>query len=176
MTRYSIDVLHDIPFAATVAVDAAHLEEACRLAIDEAYRIDNWKSGDASEPYILDIAAAADDPSEPGPAVPLPVPDAYTRDGPPPTIAIDPDSPPGAMEVSGGTVRVRFVHPSFAVTTHLSDPPPPPASKPVVTVAKRPDGTPHISVTGGTVHVRVTGWENPAMGPPPSRRRRTNGR
>ena len=62
------------------------------------------------------------------------------------------------MDVTGGTVRIRFVDDAATVTTEVSDPPPPPGNKPVVTVSPRPDGAPEVTVTGGKAIVRVKGW------------------
>ena len=44
------------------------------------------------------------------------------------------------------------------MTTELSDPPPPPGNKPVVTVTRQDNGTPGIEVRGGRAIVRVEGW------------------
>ncbi len=57
-----------------------------------------------------------------------------------------------------GTVRFRFVNAAATVITELSDPPPAPQNKPVVTVKRRPDGAPDIMVQGGKAIVRVEGW------------------
>ena len=48
----------------------------------------------------------------------------------------------------------------------LSDPAPPPGARPVVTVARRPDGTPDVSVAGAAAHARIVGRNGP--NPPPS--------
>ena len=167
MTRYDIDLLYDLAYGATVTVEADSVEEACRLAIAKADETEAWKSTDhASDAYVHEIHAT-DRPEPPyGDATPVPVPDAYTRDRPPPTITLQGEPPPGSLEVSGGTVRIRLAHPRFAVTSELTDPPPPPGARPVVTVARRSDGTPDVSVSGGGAHVRMIGWNDPH--PPPS--------
>ena len=67
--------------------------------------------------------------------------------------------PPGVVEVTRGTVHLRFVDPAATVTTEVSDPPPPPGNKPVVTVRPRPDRAPEVEVAGGKAIVRVQGWE-----------------
>ena len=68
--------------------------------------------------------------------------------------------PPGGVEVTGGTVRLRFVDdPAATVTAEASDPPPPPGNKPVVIVRPRPDGAPDVEIRGGKAIVRVQGWE-----------------
>lgn len=159
MTRYDIDLLYDVAYGASVTVEADSAEEACRLAIAKADATEAWKSTDhASDAYVHEILAT-DRPEPPyGDATPVPVPDAYTRDGPPPTITLYGELPPGSLEVTDGRVRLRFLHPRFAVTSELTDPAPPPGAKPVVTVARRHDGTPGVTVSGGGAHVRIVGW------------------
>ena len=98
-------------------------------------------------------------------ATPVPVPDAYTRDVPPPIVTIYGELPPRSVEVSDGTLQLRFVHPRFAVTSELTDPAPPGRARPVVTVARGHDGTPDVSVSGGGAHVRIVGWNDPDAPP-----------
>lgn len=162
MTWFDIDLLYDVSFAANVTVEADSVEDACRLAIEKADEMEVWKSTDHASDAYVDEILATDRPAPPyGDATPVPVPDAYTRDGPPPTITLHGEPPPGALEVSGGAVRLRIVHPGFAATNELTDPPPPPGAKPLVTVSRRPDGTPDVSVPGGAAHVRIVGWNDP---------------
>ena len=163
MTRYTVCVAYDVSYAATVTVEADTPEDACQRAIDKADDLEAWKSTDhASDAYIVEIAGTFDPGTGAQETVPLPIPDPYTRDGPPPTITFRGEQPPGSLEVTDGTVRFRFDRPGFAVTTEASDPPPPPGNKPLVTISRRPDGTPAVSVTGGKAHVRVTGWDDSA--------------
>ena len=89
----------------------------------------------------------------------LPVPDEFREKGTPPLVTLDPDCPHGTLEVTRGTVRFRFVNAAATVTTELSDPPPAPQNKPVVTVKRRPDGAPDILVQGGKAIVRVEDWQ-----------------
>ena len=70
--------------------------------------------------------------------------------------------PPGGIEVTGGTVRIRFAGSDPAngtVTMELSDPPPPPANKPLVVIERGPGGAPHVTVAGGKALVRLAGWD-----------------
>ena len=166
MTWYQIDLLYDVCFGATVCVEAPDVDDACHRAIEEAGELEAWKSRDhASDPYIREILEV-DRPEPPYSAcTALPIPDPYTRDGPPPMVTVSADSPPGSIAISGGTVRLRLIHSSFAIARDISDPPSPPGNKPVVTVARRPDGTPDITVANGDAHVRVTGWDGPAHSP-----------
>ncbi|MCY4547693.1 MAG: hypothetical protein OXC28_04940 [Defluviicoccus sp.] len=165
MTSYEINLLYDVCFGATVTVEADSVEETCRLAIEQPDDAEAWKSTDhASDAYVHEILAT-DRPEPPyGDATPVPVPEAYTRDGPPPTVTLYGEPPPGSVEVSDGTVRLRFVHPRFAVTRELPDPAPPAGARPVVTVARRHDGTPDVSVSGAA-HVRIVGWNDPDAPP-----------
>ena len=64
-------------------------------------------------------------------------------------------SPPGSIEVSGGAVRLRFVDHTGTVTTEVSDPPPPAANKPLVTVSLDARGKPQVEVRNGRAHVRI---------------------
>ena len=41
----------------------------------------------------------------------------------------------------------------------LSDPPPPPANKPLVVIERGPGGAPHVTVAGGKALVRLAGWD-----------------
>ena len=90
----------------------------------------------------------------------LPVPARFTERGEPPLVTLTGPRPPGGIEVTGGTVRIRFVDEASAgtVTTEVSDPPPPPAIKPVVTVRRGVDGAPSVDVTGGKAVIRLEGW------------------
>ena len=87
------------------------------------------------------------------------MPARFTERGEPPVVTLTGPRPPGGVEVTGGTVRIRFVDPAATVTTEVSDPPLPPGNKPVVTVRPRPDGAPDIEIAGGKALVRLQGWE-----------------
>ena len=162
MTAYTIQLGHALYYGATVSVEAGTVEEACRRAIDEADNREAWRSTDhVSDSYVLAIVEEAGaEPSEHAVA-PIPVPDAYREHGPPPVLTLFGETPPAAMRLEGGTLRIRFETPERAVETEITDPPPPPGSKPTVTVTRRPDGTPDISVRGGTARLIVTGWDAP---------------
>ncbi len=163
MTRYTVDLAYDVAYAARVTVDADTIDDACQLAIDKADELSAWKSSDyVSDSYVTEICETGHRHADAAEPVALPVPDAYLRDGPPPTITFRGEQPPASLQVSDGTVRLRFDHPGFAVTTEFQDPPTPPGNKPFVTVSKRPDGTPDIAVTQGKAHVRVIGWDTGA--------------
>ena len=59
-------------------------------------------------------------------------------------------------------MRIRFAEPAGTVTTEISDPPPPPDVRPLVTVRPRADGAPDVTVTGGKARVRILGWDGSA--------------
>lgn len=88
----------------------------------------------------------------------LPVPEKFTESGAPPLVTLTGPRPPGGVEVTGGTVRIRFQDNAGTVTTEVSDPPPPPTNKPMVTVTRRADGAPDVSVRGGKAVVSIQGW------------------
>ena len=71
------------------------------------------------------------------------------------TVTLATLGPPGTIEVSGGTVRLCFVERAGTVTAEVTDPPPPPANKPVVTVRRRADGAPDVTVQHGKALVRI---------------------
>ena len=52
------------------------------------------------------------------------------KKGEPPLVTLTGPRPPGGVEVTGGTVRIRFVDRAATMTTEVSDPPPPPATSP----------------------------------------------
>ena len=56
---------------------------------------------------------------------------------------------PGSIDVSGGTVRLRFVEDAGSVTAEVCEPPPLPANKPVVTISLDARGKPHVQIQHG---------------------------
>ena len=145
--------------ANTVSVEAETLEEALEKAIEVANQDPNWKSVDHCSSTFVDAYCMGRDEDPWDRDKSLPVPARFTERGEPPVVTLTGPRPPGGVEVTGGTVRLRFADPAATVTTEVSDPPPPPGSKPVVVVRRRPDGTPDIEVTGGKAIVRLQGWE-----------------
>ena len=166
MTSYTVQLAYPAYFTAIVAVDADSLDEACRQAITCADADDAWKSSDhVGDIHVSAICEGAGARPWATDATRLPVPDEFREEGAPPLVTLDPNCPHGTLEVTRGAVRFRFVNAAATVTTELTDPPPPPQNKPVVTVKRRPDGTPDIMVQGGKAIVRVEGWQqDPAPG------------
>ena len=145
--------------ANTVSVEAETLEEALKKAIEVANQDPNWKSVDHCSSTFVDAYCMGRDEDPWDRDKSLPVPARFTERGEPPVVTLTGPRPPGGVEVTGGTVRLRFADPAATVTTEVSDPPPPSGSKPVVVVRRRPDGAPDIEVTRGKAIVRFQGWE-----------------
>ncbi len=160
MTRYTVQAGYAAYHYAIVSVEAGSIEDACCAAIEQADAAESWKSSDhVGDAFVAAACEGTDAMPWSGPVSVLPVPDEFSEHGPPPLVTLTGPRPPGGVEVTGGTVRIRFVDDAATITTQVSDPPPPPASKPLVTVRPRPDGAPDIEVRGGKALVRVEGWE-----------------
>ena len=159
MTWHTVQAAYSGYFANTVSVEAETPEEALAKAIEAANDDPNWKSVDHCTSTFVDAYCVGRDEDPWDRDKTLPVPARFTERGEPPLVTLSGPRPPGAVEVTGGTVRVRFVDPAATVTTEVCDPPPPPDSKPVVIVRRRSDGAPDIEVRGGKAIVRVQGWE-----------------
>ena len=143
-------------YGATVTVEAETLEKAIPAAIRYADDNERWKdTGHASDAYAVAACEAADADPWDGPLSALPIPDRFTERGAPPVVTLTPLGPSGSIEVSGGTVRLRFIDDAGTVTAEVSDPPPPPANKPVVTVSLDARGKPHVTVEHGKARVRI---------------------
>ena len=158
MTWFTVQAGYAGYFANTVSVEADTLDEALEKAIEVANQDPNWKSVDHCGPTFIDSCCMGRDEDPWDRNANLPVPARFTEKGEPPLVTLTGPRPPGGVEVTGGTVRVRFVDDAATVTTEVSDPPPP-GSKPVVTVRPRPDGAPEVEITRGKAVVRIEGWE-----------------
>ena len=159
MTWYTVQASYPTWYANTVSVEAGTPEEALEKAIEAANDDPNWKSLDHCGRTHVDACCMGRDEDPWDRDNSLPVPARFTEKGEPPVVTLTGSRPPGGVEVTGGTVRVRFADPAATVTTEVSDPPPPPGSKPVVVVRPRSDGAPRVEVTGGKAIVRIEGWE-----------------
>ena len=107
----------------------------------------HWKSVDQASQTFIEALAKGEDADPWGDTV-LPVPDRFTEKGEPPVVTLTGLRPPGGIEVTGGTVRIRFVEHAGTVTTEAADPPAPPGNKPLVTIGRRTDGAPDVTVSG----------------------------
>ena len=159
MTWYTVQAAYAGYFANTVSVEANSLDEALENAIEAANQDPNWKSVDHCGATFVDTCCIGRDEDPWDDDKSLPVPARFTEKGEPPLVTLTGPRSPGGVEVTGGTVRIRFVDDAATVTTEVSDPPPPPGNKPVVTVRRRPDGAPEIEVTRGKAIVRIEGWK-----------------
>ena len=159
MTWYTVQASYPAYYANTVSVEAKTLEEALEKAIEAANDDPHWKSLDHCGPTHVDTYCMGRDEDPWDDDKSLPVPARFTERGEPPVVTLTGPRPPGGLEVTGGTVLIRFVDDAATVTTEVSDPPPPPGSKPVVTVRRDANGTPAVDVRGGKAIVRVQGWE-----------------
>ena len=159
MTWYTVQASYAAYYGNTVSVEAETLEEALEKAIEAANDDPNWKSLDHCGRTHVDACCMGRDEDPWDGDKSLPVPARFTEQGEPPVVTLTGPRPPRGVEVTGGTVRIRFVDNAATVTTEVSDPPPPPGNKPVVIVRRRSDGAPDIEVRGGKAIVRVQGWE-----------------
>lgn len=158
MTWFTVQCGCPAYYGNTVSVEADTLEEALEKAIEKANDDPGWKSVDHCGPTFIDACRVGRDEDPWDRDASLPVPARFTEKREPPVVTLAGAGPPGGIEVSGGTVRIRFQDSATTVTTEVSDPPPPTGSKPLVTVRPRPDGAPHVEVRGGRTVVRVEGW------------------
>ena len=157
MTRpWTIALAYARYWGATVTVQAESLEEAIPAAIRAADESERWKDSDhASDPYCIAAREGADADPWDGPASALAIPDRFTERGAPPVVTLTGPNPPGSIEVSGGTVRLRFVDATSTITAEVSDSPPPATNKPLVMVSLDARGKPHVEVRNGRAHVRI---------------------
>ena len=143
-------------FADPFTVEAETLEEALEKAVENAHA--DRRPDFRCRRVFVDDVREGNDPRDPD--AEWPVPDRFTERGEPPLITLtDPGrAGGGAVEVSRGRVLLRFETPGATLTNELSDPPRPPRNKPLVTIRRRADGAPDVTVTGGRARVRILGY------------------
>ena len=158
---WTVQCGHTARFANTVIVEAETLEEALEKAVEAANDDDDWRStGDCSGIFVGAVCEGVHtDPGDPDAA--WPIPDRFTERGEPPVLTLtDPCLPgAGAIEVSGGRVLLRFKTPDATITSELVDPPHPPGNKPLVTIRRRDDGAPDVTVTGGRARASIIDFQ-----------------
>ena len=165
MTHYTVCCGYASHYHNTVTVEADSLDEALEKAIELAGDDPHWKSVDqASQTFVEALAEGMD--ADPWGDTAIPVPDLFSEKGEPPVVTLTALRPPGGIEVSGGTVRIRFVEDAGTVTTEVTDPPAPPGNKPLVTIGRRADGAPDVTVSGGRARVLIL--DPGDTGPPPA--------
>ena len=154
MTHYTVCCGYASHYHNTVTVEADTLDEALEKAIEQAGDDPHWKSVDqASQTFVEALAEGMD--ADPWGDTALPVPDRFTEKGEPPVITLTGLRPPGGIEVAGGTVRIHLIEDAGTVTTEAADPPAPPGNKPLVTIGRRADGAPDVTVSGGRARVVI---------------------
>ena len=152
---WTVQVGYNAHHCNTVTVEADTLEEALEKAIGTANEDpEGWKStGHVTDSYVdACCEGSAGDPWGEGA---LPVPARFSEHGEPPVVTLAGPVPPGAVQVSGGRVTVRFETEAGTIAAEMRDPPLPPRNKPLVTVSVAPDGKPRVEVTGGSARVRI---------------------
>ena len=160
MTYFTVCCGYASHYHNTVTVEADTLDEALEKAIEQAGDDPHWKSVDQASQTFVDAVAEGEDADLCDAAIAIP--DRFTQNGEPPVVTLTGPRPPGGIEVAGGTVHIRFATSAPAngtVTMELSDPPPPPANKPLVVIERGPGGAPHVTVAGGKALVRLAGWD-----------------
>ena len=164
MTHYTVCCCFASHYHNTVTVEAGTLDEALENAIEQASDDSYWKpSGDCGPTFVEALAEGED--ADPWGDTAIPVPDRFTQNGEPPVVTLTGLRPPGGIEVTGGTVRIRFVEYAGTVTTEITNPPAPPGNKPLVTVARRADGAPDVAVSGGRARVVILDPGNNGLPP-----------
>ena len=164
MTHYTVCCGYASHYHNTVTVEADTLDAALEKAIEQAGDDPHWKSVDQASQTFIEALAKGEDADPWGDTV-LPVPDRFTEKGEPPVVTLTGLRPPGGIEVTSGTVRIRFVEDAGTVTTEVAGPPAPPGNKPLVTVRRRTDGAPDVTVSEGRARVLIL--DPGDTGPPP---------
>ena len=164
MTHYTVCCGYASHYHNTVTVEAVTLDEALEKAIEQAGDDPHWKSVDQASQTFIEALAEGED-ADPRGDTAIPVPDRFTQNGEPPVVSLTGLRPPGGIEVAGGTVRIRFVEDDGTVTTEVTDPPAPPGNKPLVTIGRRADGAPDVTVSGGRARVLILDPGDPGQTP-----------
>ena len=154
MTHYTVCCGYASHYHNTVTVEADTLDAALEKAIEQAGDDPHWKSADYCGPTFVEALAEGMD-ADPWGDTAIPVPDRFTEKDEPPVVTLTGLRPPGGIEIAGGTVRIRFVEHAGTVTTEAADPPAPPGNKPLVTVTRRADGAPDVTVSEGRARVLI---------------------
>ena len=152
---WTVQVGYNAHHCNTVTVEAGTIEEALEKAVAAANEdAAGWRSSDHCSDSFVDAfcEGAGCDPWE---KAALPVPARFSEHGEPPVVTPFGPVPPGAVQVSGGSVTVRFETEAGTIAAEMRDPPHPPRNKPLVTVSVGPDGKPKVEVEGGSARVRI---------------------
>ena len=162
MPHFTMHLAYADYLDATVTVEAATLEQAFEAAVAKADETQAWdKSDHSGDPFVLAVAEGAD--ADPWGADALPVPGRLTEAGEPPLVVVTGPAPSGGIRVAEGRARIRYVREAGTLTADLYDRPAPHHGQPLVSVIRRADGAPHVTVVGGKV--RVLYYEEEAVAP-----------
>ena len=162
MAHFTVHCAYADYLAATVTVEAATLEQAFEAAIAKADETEAWdKSDHSGDPFVLAVAEGED--ADPWGADTLPVPGRFTEAGEPPLVVVTGPAPAGGIRVAEGRARIRYVREAGTFTADLHGEPAPHHGQPLVSVVRRADGAPHVTVVGGKV--RVLYYEEEAVVP-----------
>ena len=161
MTPFTVVCSYADYLTATVTVEAGTPEQAFEAAIAKADARGAWSRTDRSgDPFIAAYAEGED--ADPWGDEALPVPGRFTEAGEPPLVVVTGPAPAGGIRVAEGQARIRYVRDVGTFTAVLYD-----RSahhgQPLVSVVRRADGAPHVTVVGGKV--RVFYYEEEAVEP-----------
>lgn len=154
MTAWTVQCHYAAYHARIETVEADTLEAACARAVEQANASGRWTALDHHcGPTFVAAVAEGEDADPWGPDA-LPVPGRLTEAGEPPLVVVTGPAPAGGVRVEQGRVRIRFVREAGTFTSDLYDRPARHHGQPLVSVVRRADGAPQVTVTGGKVRVR----------------------
>ena len=162
MPHFTVVCSHADYLTATVTVEAATPEQAFDAAIDKADETEAWdKSDHSGDPFIAAYAEGED--ADPWGDEALPVPGRFTEAGEPPLVVVTGPASAGGIRVAEGRAHIRYVREAGTFTADLCAEPDRHHGQPLVSVVRRADGAPHVTVVGGKV--RVLYYEEEAAAP-----------
>ena len=152
MTHFTAACSYADYFTATVTVEAETPEQAFETAIAKADETGAWgKSAHSGDPFIAAYAEGAD--ADPWGDEALPVPGCFTEAGEPPLVVVTTAVRAKRVHVAEDRARIRYVRDTGTFTADLHDRPAPHHGQPLVSVIRRADGAPHVTVVVGKVRV-----------------------
>ena len=162
MTPFTVVCSYADYLTATVTIEAETPEQAFDAAIARADATEAWKKSDHSgDPFITAYAEGED--ADPWGGEALPVPGRFTEAGEPPLVVVTAPARAERIHVAEGRARIRYVREAGTFTADLHDRLDPHHGQPLVSVIRRADGAPHVTVVGG--NVRVLYYEEEAVAP-----------
>ena len=162
MTHFTVACSYADYLTATVTVEAETPEQAFEAAIARADATSAWNKSDPSgDPFIAAYAEGED--ADPWGDEALPVSGRFTEAGEPPLVVVTGPAPAGGIRVAEGRARIRYVREAGTFTADLYNRLSSHHGQPLVSVVRRADGAPHVTVVGGKV--RVLYYEEEAVVP-----------